>query len=463
MSSTLAHLIQPGKRVYFLGIGGIGMSALARYLHHAGLVVRGYDRTPTDLTAALTREGIAVSYDITTDWITDTDWIVRTPAVKDHPGHDLAIQQGLPVLKRAELLGAIAATKRTIAIAGTHGKTTTSALTAHLLQAGGLHPTAFVGGIMANYGSNLLLGTGDWLVCEADEFDRSFLHLHPQVAVITSTDADHLDIYGTHEELQNTFAAFAQQVSGSLLLNERQNAWAMSARLSPAATYGLSASANIRAENIRSEGLTMRFDYVSDDVVIDELTLALPGQHNVENTVAAVTIALWAGLTPQDVREGLASFKGVQRRFQVILNTPQLVYVDDYAHHPAEISAVLGSVKKLLPSHKMVVAFQPHLFSRTNDFYREFGASLSIADHVVMAPIYPARELPMSGITSELVMQHITTSKELVQLADVPAALANAATAPSVVLTLGAGDIDTQVAPTRDALLAILPSKPIIA
>ncbi len=440
---------------YFLGIGGIGMSALARYFLHEGCRVAGYDRTPSPLTAELEREGAAIHYEEAVDRIPEpfrdpaTTVVVYTPAVPtDHAEYRYFQANGFTIEKRSQMLGHLAAGKYVMAVAGTHGKTTTSTLTAWLnrcLTGGG---SAFLGGISKNFGSNLVLGDGDRLAVEADEFDRSFLRLYPDAAVVTSADADHLDIYGTHEAVKEAFAQFVRQIrpGGALVLKQ-----GVDLRLdNPAITiyrYAYDTPCDFYARNVRlEEGGRYRFDLVLPDGAVTGCTLGVPGWVNIENAVAA-TALVWIAAHREGIpfdaerlREALAAFSGVKRRFEVYVNTPSCVYMDDYAHHPRELAATLTSVAGIFPGRRITALFQPHLYTRTRDLYAEFAEALSHADEVVLLPIYPAREEPIPGITSEIIAERVTVPCRIVareRLADEVAAMDT-----DVVISFGAGNID---------------------
>lgn len=451
--------------VYFLGIGGIGMSALARYFNHHKKIVMGYDRTPTALTSELEMEGISIHYD---DSVLEIPQIIKvtpkekilvvyTPAIPvDSREKNWFLENGFEIKKRSEVLGLITEHSRTIAIAGTHGKTTTSSLTAHLIVHSGLRCNAFLGGITSNYKTNLLLGENrDWTVIEADEFDRSFLTLHPELAVITSTDADHLDIYGSASHVVEGFQLFAERViqNGTVLLKKgvevQPNALHASVKVY---TYSIDQNADFRAINIRIEDGFYIFDLITPEQTFGSIKLGLPGRHNVENAVAAAAMALMSGIEPDTLAAGMASFKGVQRRFETIIRTDKTVYIDDYAHHPTELNAAIKSAKELYPDKKITGIFQPHLFTRTRDFMSGFAESLSLLDEIILLPIYPARELPIEGITSDALLALIPNSNKIILEKD--AVLSYLKENPKeVLLTLGAGDIDTLVSPIKQILL----------
>lgn len=443
------------QHVYFIGIGGIGMSALARYFRHEGRVVAGYDRTCSPLTEALEREGIAVHYDDDVEQIpapfrnpADTV-VVYTPAVpSDHSEYRYFLKNGFTIEKRSQMLGHLTEGKYTMAVAGTHGKTTTSTLVAWLnrgLTGGG---SAFLGGISKNFASNLVLGDGPRLAVEADEFDRSFLRLYPDVAVVTSADADHLDIYGTHEAVKEAFSQFVGQIrtGGALVLKQGVDIRVDNPDIT-VYRYSYDEPCDFYARNVRlQEGGYYRYDLVTPDGTITDCTLGIPGWINIENSVAAVAAAWCAAKhegTPLDaaqLREALASFAGVKRRFEFYVNTPTQVYMDDYAHHPRELAATLASVRKMFPGRRITALFQPHLYTRTRDLYPEFAEALSLADETVLLPIYPAREEPIAGITSEIIADRITVPCRIVpreRLVETVAAMPT-----DVVISFGAGNID---------------------
>jgi UDP-N-acetylmuramate--alanine ligase len=437
--------------VHLLGIGGIGMSAIARFLHRRGKAVTGYDKTRTPLTEALEAEGITVYYEARPELVDAADLVVYTPAVpRNFPEFARVAELGKPMMKRAELLGMISRAYKTIAVAGTHGKTSTTGLIAHLLRHCGIDCTAFIGGITNNYGTNFLDGSSDWVVVEADEYDRSFLQLSPDIAVITSMDADHLDIYGEHAAIQESFRAFAQRLKhkGSLFLHHTLTVDELDDDRK-VYTYGVEIG-RFRSVDLVHRGLGVAFDYHSPVAKFETLRLNLPGTYNVENATAAISVAVALGGSEENIRKGLESFTGIKRRFDIRYRTDDVVYVDDYAHHPTEIEALLSAVRDMLPRHKVVAVFQPHLFSRTRDFQDGFAAALSKADAVVLLEIYPAREEPMPGVTSQIVLDRITLQdKTLTNLAGLQDTLKKYQTRPVVVLTIGAGDIDTQVEATR--------------
>lgn len=429
------------------------MSAIARYFLHEGRRVAGYDRTPSPLTEALSQEGAEIHYEDNVGLIGD-EWlnpehtlVVYTPAIPaDHTELCYFREKGFEVVKRSEILGHLTAGKRTTAIAGTHGKTTTTTLTAWLTLRATGEGNAFLGGISRNVGSNLVLGGGERMAVEADEFDRSFLRLTPTVAVITSTDADHLDIYGTHEELRRAFGQFVERiVEGGVLIHHYGLEIEHNNSAIKTYTYDLrNPEADFHTINLRPVGDgTFRFDIVCPDRTIEGCRLGIGGEINVENAVAAVA-AVWAAgeFDEEGLKEGLESFEGVKRRFECYLNTPEKVYIDDYAHHPEELSAAIRSIRGMFPDRHLTVAFQPHLYTRTRDFAEEFSRALSMADRVLLLPIYPARELPIEGVTSEMLMAGITVPCEIVAKSDLAERIGELPT--DVVVTFGAGDIDRE-------------------
>lgn len=438
------------RSIYFIGIGGIGMSALARYFHQRGVKVSGYDKTETALTQKLRAEGMDIHYvDAPESIPTDLDLAVFTPAI---PADLKELQQikdsGIPLKKRAEVLGIISRGMKTIAIAGTHGKTTTSSLTTWLLKSGGVDCSAFLGGIVRNFGSNYVGGAADWVVVEADEYDRSFLQLSPDVAVILSMDADHLDIYGDSDSVVETgYKAFAARLKpgGNLTVQQK---WGH--HFPGVSTFGIG-SGTFRAENVRVENGFFTFDYCTEDTLWKNLQLAIPGRHNVENAVAAITAARKAGVAEDDIRRGLATFAGIQRRFEIIYRDERIVYVDDYAHHPSELEAVIGAAKEFFPGKKITGVFQPHLFTRTRDFAQGFAKALELLDEPILLDIYPAREKPIPGVNSEMISSLMTKRQPIItskaKLMDTLKSLHI-----EVLLTLGAGDIDTLVTPIQEWL-----------
>lgn len=441
-----------GKRFFFIGVGGIGMSGLARYFRRQGAEVAGYDRTPSDLTNQLQSEGVEVIFNEAVGLIpeefraapADQVMVVRTPAVPESsPLLKYWEERGARILKRAEVLGIITGDRRTVAVAGTHGKTTVSTMLAHLLTVGRVKCNAFLGGIAANYDTNVLLNDDAVMnVVEADEYDRSFLKLCPSESIITAMDADHLDIYGTAQAMFDAYTQFAVLCDGPLLVHERiAHHFSGRDRVIP---YALDSLKEPRAEHVRVENGTYVFDLIAEGQRLEGLTLGMPGRHNVENAIAASTIALRSGVSPDLLRAGLASFRGVARRFQTRIRNEHVVFIDDYAHHPREIEACVGSVRELYPGRRITGIFQPHLFTRTRDLAADFGRSLAMLDELLLLDIYPAREEPIPDITSQWLMAHVPMdNKACVTREGVLAELGHRDV--DVVLTIGAGDIDRLV------------------
>ncbi len=443
------------KNIYFLGIGGIGMSALARLFLHQGYAVAGYDRTETPLTQRLEEEGAAIHYCDSVEAIPapfldkETTRVIYTPAIPaDHAEYNYLRDNGFEVIKRSQMLGILSCGRYVMAVAGTHGKTSTSTLIAWLNSCAEGVGSALLGGISKNFDSNLVLGSGKRLTLEADEFDRSFLRLNPDIAVITAVDADHLDIYGTYEAVKEAFAQYIKQIQkgGSLILKKGVDV-AIDNPSIDLYNYSLDEPTHFYARNIELlEGARYRYDIVTPSATIEGCTLGVAGRVNIENSVAAVA-ALWCAakaegrdLEHDKIREALASFSGVKRRFEFWLNTPRQVYMDDYAHHPREIEAALGSVRAMFPGRHITAVFQPHLYTRTQDFYPQFAEALSEADRVILLPIYPARELPIEGVSSALISQRVSAPCATVEREELASFLGAEPT--DVVITFGAGNID---------------------
>lgn len=442
------------KRVYLLGIGGIGMSGLARYFRRLGCEVAGYDRTSTELTRALEAEGMPVTYsdDIATvpanfQEPSEETLLIFTPAIpKDLALKAFFVNQGHELFKRSQVLGFISASRFTIAVAGTHGKTTTSTMVAHILKDSGYDCSAFLGGISSNYQNNVLFGENNVVVVEADEYDRSFLTLHPNIAIVTSADADHLDIYGDPEELVTSFKLFLDRVvdGGDKIVKK-------GLPFSGNITYSREEQCDAYAENVHVRDGEFYFDYHSADLTIKDIHLGIPGLHNVENAVAAITVAKLLEIDADKIVQALSNFKGVKRRFEFLVRTKEHVYIDDYAHHPEELRAFLTSMKKLYPNKKLTVVFQPHLFTRTRDFIDGFAEVLGLADELLLMEIYPARELPIEGVDSSWLLSKIELeNKRLVSPEEVLEIVKSES--PELVVTVGAGDIDKLVKPLSDIL-----------
>jgi UDP-N-acetylmuramate--alanine ligase len=448
------------KKIYFLGIGGIGMSALARYFNARGIEIHGYDKTETTLTKKLVEEGMKIHYDDNPEKIpSGIDLVIYTPAIPQ-TNKELNILKKIncPFKKRAEVLGMISQTQRTIAVAGTHGKTTTSSILTHILRTGGIDCTAFLGGIAQNYKSNYVEGKGDWVVVEADEYDRSFLHLSPNLAVITNMDADHLDIYDNVEEMHESgFKEFVKKLKpkGQLFLQNKLMEYFPEKLFE---TYGIE-EGTYRAENVRVEDGWFVFElggkgfsrFQKSGLSTVPIKFALPGRHNVENAMAAIAVALQLGVSFENIRKALETFKGIKRRFEFVYRDEKVVLINDYAHHPTELKAAIGAAKELFPNRKITGIFQPHLYSRTRDFQDDFAKSLDGLDEVFLMDIYPAREEPIPGVTSEIIFEKMNNpNKELVWKTNLMNVLETKDL--EVVLTLGAGDIDTFVNPIKELL-----------
>ena len=437
--------------VYFIGIGGIGMSALARYFKAIGKNVSGYDKTETQLTRDLVNLGIDIHFEdsislIPTEYYVENTLIIITPAVPVHHSEwNYFIERDFEVKKRAEVLGIITKDTFCFAVAGTHGKTTTSGILGHILFECGVDVTAFVGGIIENYNSNLI-GTGKTVtVVEADEFDRSFLHLHPNIACVTSMDADHLDIYGDKSSIEASFVEFADKIENKSNLFKTKDL--------PIAgiTCAVNEEADFSVKNIRIVNSQYVFDVKTKFETIENLKFCLPGKHNLMNALMALAMAKNYGLANEDIANALASFRGIKRRFSYQIKTDELVYIDDYAHHPTEINAVHQAVRELYPGQKVLAIFQPHLFSRTKDFADDFARSLASFDEVILLDIYPARELPMEGITSSWLLGKIDNyNKKLVQKKEVINTILKSDA--TVIVTIGAGDIGELVPLIKNAL-----------
>ena len=441
------------KSVYFIGAGGIGMSALVRYFLSLGKMVAGYDRTPSALTERLIAEGAAIHYEDSCTLIPENckdksyTLVVYTPAVpQDHSELTWFRKQGFEVQKRAQVLGTITCSRRGLCVAGTHGKTTTSSMAAHLVYGSHVGATAFLGGISQNYGTNLLLSDkSDYVVIEADEFDRSFHHLRPYMSVITSTDPDHLDIYGTPEAYWESFEKYTSLIrpDGVLIIHEGLE---VTPRVQPGVrvyTYSRD-KGDYHAENIRIGGGEILFDFVYPDGIVKNIQLGVPLSVNIDNGIAAMAMAQLAGVSDQELRDGMATFRGVERRFDFKLKSDTKAYLSDYAHHPAEIRQSALSIRELYAGRKVTAIFQPHLYSRTQDFYREFADSLSLFDEVILTDIYPAREAPIPGVTSRLIYDNLAANvqKQMISKNDVLATVEAKKNELEVLVTLGAGDIE---------------------
>ena len=443
--------------VFFLGIGGIGMSALARYFNSKGCKVSGYDKTQTALTQQLEEEGMQIHYEDNVTLIDkNAKLVVYTPAIPaGHTELNYYRQNNYTLLKRSDVLGMITKNNFNICVAGTHGKTTTSAMVAHILRDSGYGCNAFLGGIAANYNTNFWASDKNVCVAEADEYDRSFLKLNPDVAIITSMDADHLDIYGTAENVEQAFIDFSTKIKpgGCLLLKhglKRNDDF----KIEDTCTYSVEdKNANIHINNLRIEHGAYKFDVINNHWTIDNVELNMGGRHNIENAIAAIGVAKYLKIDDDKIKAAVSSFNGVKRRFEYILkNEEGAVFIDDYAHHPEELRALISSAKELFPQKKCTVIFQPHLFSRTKDLADGFAEVLSMADETLLLPIYPARELPISGVTSEMILNKMTSKNKWVkEKTELTKWIKENKTV--LLITAGAGDIDTMVQPIKQALL----------
>ena len=439
------------KSVYFVGIGGIGMSALARYYHHQGIAVAGYDLTPSPLTKQLEDEGMAIHYEDNPSLLPALiDAVIYTPAVPNDLGELVELRhRGIPMMKRSEALGAISKEHFTIAVAGTHGKTTTTAMVAHILNENGVDMTAFIGGIANNFGSNLHLGrtTASVLVAEADEFDRSFLRLDPDISIINSIDADHLDIYGDKKHLEESFNTFANLTKRCIISKEN-----LPLEVNEVIHYrfGFGQENAFQATDIRQHDGETDFE-IRYQETSTPIHLMMAGVHNVLNATAAFAATLELGLDPDGIAMALASFTGVKRRFDVRVKNERHCYIDDYAHHPEEIKSCLSAIKASFPSKRVTLVFQPHLFTRTRDFMEDFANALAMADDLILLDIYPARELPIEGVTSQALLDKIILKNKC--LCPKEALLDTiAARKPELLVTMGAGNIDRFVEPLQNMI-----------
>ena len=444
------------KNAYFIGIGGIGMSAIARYFKFKGLNVAGYDKTESELTDTLQKEGIDVHYVDNVDFIPkdiENTLVVYTPAIP----HDLkelkyVMDNGYNVFKRSKVLGEITDGERCLAVSGTHGKTTTSTLTAHILDESGEGCSAFLGGISKNYGTNLLRSHTPTVVVEADEFDRSFLQLHPEIAVITAMDADHLDIYGDLEHVHEAFKAFASQVSGTVIAKLGLDITSKDTNAKILRYHYNDPKADFYARNPQPDKLGyFSFDIVWPGGVIEGVKCGTPGWVNVENSVAAAAICLTYGLKPEAIKHAIGTFQGVKRRLDIHVNTEKISYIDDYAHHPKELSTAISSMRDIFPGRKLTAIFQPHLYTRTRDFADDFAAALSKVDKLILLDIYPAREEPIPGVTSEIIFDKVTApEKVMLHKEELMGYLEKEPV--DVLITFGAGNIADFIAPITELL-----------
>jgi UDP-N-acetylmuramate--alanine ligase len=450
-------------RYYFLGIGGIGMSAIARYYHVHGLEVAGYDKTETKLTKDLSAEGIHITYKEDVEAIPEKyldpkkTLIILTPAIPDdHPQLIFFRANEFKIMKRAEILGHITKGNKGICIAGTHGKTTTSTITAHLLYQSKVECNAFLGGISNNYQTNLLLSKeSNLVVIEADEYDRSFHHLSPFMALITSADPDHLDIYGTPQAFRESFEHFASLVrpGGALVIRKGIDITPVLQKGVKLYTYSMD-EGDFHAENIRIKPGEIRFDFVTPNDRVADIKLGVPVKINVENSVGAMALAWLNGVTPEELRTSLSSFSGIYRRFNTIYKSEKVVYIDDYAHHPSELKAGISSIREMYPDKKITGIFQPHLYTRTRDFAPEFAEVLSTLDEAILLDIYPARELPIEGVNSQMILDKLTISKKQLCSMNELVEVLRKRDDLEILVSFGAGDIDTLVKPIKEMLKA---------
>ncbi len=442
--------------IYFIGIGGIGMSAIARYYHYKGLKVSGYDKTPSELTRALESEGIEIHYEEDINFVpkdVENTLVVYTPAIpKDMKELVYVLENGYRVIKRSHTLGEIAEGQRCLAVAGTHGKTTTSTLLAHIFTDSGEGCSAFLGGISKNYDTNLLMSRNETIVAEADEFDRSFLQLFPEIAVITSMDADHLDIYSNISNMHEAFKAFASQVSGTVITKIGLDITEADTKAEILRYSYDNAEADFHASRISvDECGYFTFDLNWPQGVIEGCKVGIPGWINVENAIAASAIALTYGIAPEKVRHALGTFAGVKRRFDIHVNRPGCAYIDDYAHHPKEIAAAISSIRDIFPNRKLTAIFQPHLYTRTRDFAEEFAEALSNVDKLIMLDIYPAREEPIPGVTSEIIYDRVNAPEKVIMVKEDLMEYIDHEPI-DVLITFGAGNIDRFIGPIKEKL-----------
>lgn len=444
------------KNIYFIGIGGIGMSALARYFNEQGVIVRGYDRMKTELTTLMEQEGIAIQYEADINSLDGgTELVVYTPAITSlNPLLKWYQDHNYPVFKRSDVLQWITEKMKSVTVAGTHGKTTVSTMIAHILRDSGYGCNAFLGGISVNYGKNYWSSKNNIAVIEADEYDRSFLKLKPDIAVLTAMDPDHLDIYGTEAELEKAYIKYTANIKPDGILWYKlglEKGRELHAGIKK--QYSLQNSgATAFAQNIQMENGGYIFDVILEKGCLNALHLNIGGMHNVENCVIAVAVAKELGIADLEIKNAVSSFKGVKRRFEYILNNGQIVYIDDYAHHPKELEALIHSAKTLFPKRRCVVAFQPHLFSRTRDFAAGFAQSLDMADEVILLDIYPAREEPIEGVSAQSILEEMGNPNCTILSKEGLVAYARTASL-ELLITAGAGDIDKLVLPIREALI----------
>ncbi|MEO5966940.1 MAG: UDP-N-acetylmuramate--L-alanine ligase [Ferruginibacter sp.] len=449
--STESNKLMPAKSIYFIGIGGIGMSAIARYYKSLGYKVSGYDKTQTELTDKLIEEGILVHFTDDVNLVDrDAELVVYTPAVPtEHKELNFFKQNNFNLKKRSEVLGDLTKPLYSICVAGTHGKTTTSCMVAHILRDSGYGCNAFLGGVATNYNTNFWASDNKVAVAEADEYDRSFLQLNPDIAIITSMDPDHLDIYGTEENMQDAFISFSKNIETDGVLICKNNIERIDEFFPNKITYSLAdQTADCFAENVSIKNGAYYFDVSLKGKLIKDFCLNMGGGHNVENVIAAIAAASKLEIEEGKIKKAVASFKGVKRRFEYVIKNEDFIFIDDYAHHPRELSALISGTKEMFPDKKVTVIFQPHLFSRTRDLAEGFSNALDMADEIILLPIYPARELPIENVSSKSIAETMTKKVLLIEKEDLIETIKFMK--PEVLITAGAGDIDKLVKPLKN-------------
>ncbi len=437
------------KHIYFIGIGGIGMSALARYFNLHNIEVSGYDKTRTELTVALEQQGISIHYEDTVAALPkEIDLVIYTPAIpKDHLGFNEVLRRNLPLMKRSQVLGLISRAKKTVAVAGTHGKTTTSSMATYFLRTAGVDATGFLGGIAKNFNSNYVEGASDFVVVEADEYDRSFLQLSPDIAMLMSVDADHLDIYGSDEEVQKSYADFIRKIKPGGSLIYHQSIGLYNPAEFPAVqgiSFGIGAG-DVQANNVRVENGCFVFDISGKFGTSKDWLITQPGLHNIENALAAWIAAKLVGCADDALKVALSTFEGIKRRFEYHYKGERAIYIDDYAHHPTELNAAISAAKMMYPDKKITGIFQPHLFSRTRDFAEGFAHALDRLDQIILLDIYPAREIPIEGVSSSTIFVLLKNSNKILTSKELLLPILSNVFSGGVLLTMGAGDIDTKI------------------
>ena len=442
------------NRIHFLGVGGIGMSALAKYFLFKGLKISGYDKVESELTQSLFNEGTFIKYEDDVNLfpdISDVDLVVYTPAVSENNSQMKFFKENkIPIYKRAKVLGMITNHYNTIAVAGTHGKTTTSSISAHIIHHSGIGGVAFMGGIATNYNSNILLSKGDLAVVEADEYDRSFLELRPNTVILTSMDADHLDIYKKRDNVQESFLEFANLILDKNKLIVEEN---LKDNFSQSLTYGFSSNSDLQIINLQLKNNSYYFDFKYQGNIYEGFNFKIPGKHNLLNAAGAVLSCLINGISFNKIKDGLASFTGVKRRFEIYIESPRYVFIDDYAHHPKEIEVLINAIREFYPNRLVKGVFQPHLFSRTRDFMKEFANSLSMLDELFLLPIYPARENPIDGVSSSVLYEKVNLDKKFLSKGGYDYCDQLLSNIPCVIVTIGAGDINLHIEKINNLLI----------